>query len=126
MQTSAFNDVISKQVINPVERGGLYPNNQACFYTIKKAREASVLQYVQLFEQDVEQDPSNNRCNDCFAYQSLFPNGGSSQYVTCGVGVDTNIHGKETPFDIEAQFRSDESVRRSGGMTEIFEYPTRV
>ena len=126
IQTEVFGDVIIKRIINPVGSGGLYPNNQACFYTIGKVRAASVLEYIQLPDQNIEQDISNMRCNDCFVYRYLFPNGRSNQFITCGIGIDKNIHGRETPFEIEAEFRSDESVRRTGGVTLIAEYPSAV
>jgi len=120
-------EVITKTITNPVGRGGrLYPNNQACFYTIGKERQASLLEYIQLSNQDIEQSNTNNRCNDCFAYRYLSPNGRSNRYITCGIGIDKNIHGKETPFEIQAEFRSNERVRRRGGMTVIAEYPSEV
>ena len=85
-----------------------------------------MLAYFQDPAQDVEQDRSNKRCNDCFLYRHLFRNG-RSEFVTCGIGIDNNINGRETtPLDIKAEFRSDASGRRSGGLTFITEYPSSV
>jgi len=119
-----MNETTVYNIITPTQRGGVYPDNTLCTYSLPPRRFNHEFFYLYISPLDIEESITPFRCLDSLQYEHTVKGMPMKRILTCGNHIP--MSGYVMSDIISMTFRSNNEVKRKGANFFVLENAIEV